>query len=97
MVLVQGPQKKYFMRMIDKKSRVFNGRNSGFIGLTSWDSPVIFPDEFFNEFMLIQFEDYEFYIPTKYDEILTKIYGDYMKLPAERDRIPHHNYKAYKL
>ena len=87
----------FFMRRIDNSSRVFNGRNSGFVGLTSWaDMPRIFPEEYFKELTQIKFENYMFYVPSRYDEVLTQIYGDYMKLPEEKDRVAHHNYKAYR-
>ena len=42
-----------------------------------------------------RFEQYYFSIPAGYDEILTRSYGDYMKLPPENERIGHHEYKAY--
>ena len=29
-------------------------------------------------------------IPNGYEQILTSIYGDYMKLPPENERFPHH-------
>ena len=35
------------------------------------------------------FEDTEFYIPQNADRILRNIYGDYMILPPENQRIPH--------
>ena len=35
---------------------------------------------------LFQFEDTAFYGPVKYDKILHRIYGDYMKLPPEEKR-----------
>jgi lipopolysaccharide cholinephosphotransferase len=37
----------------------------------------------------INFEDTEFYAPHNYDEYLKTIFGDYMKLPPEKDQIPH--------
>lgn len=38
----------------------------------------------------IRFEDTTFSIPEHYDEVLTSIYGDYMKLPPEEKREPSH-------
>ena len=35
---------------------------------------------------LVKFEDRMYYAPEKLDEYLTRIYGDYMKLPPEKDR-----------
>ena len=37
-----------------------------------------------------KFEGHDFYIPKDYDQYLTKIYGDYMKLPPEEKRKSHH-------
>lgn len=40
----------------------------------------------------VEFEGAMFRAPSKYDEYLRAIYGDYMKLPPEDKRIAHHNY-----
>ena len=42
-----------------------------------------------------EFEGGMFTIPEGYDAILTQVYGDYMKLPPEDQRIQQHHYKAY--
>lgn len=39
--------------------------------------------------ILVPFEDHYFYIPKNYDHYLKTIYGDYMKLPAEDQRVSH--------
>ena len=44
---------------------------------------------------LHKFEDTEFYIPEMYDEILTLEFGNYMKLPPENQREPHHVINTY--
>lgn len=44
----------------------------------------------------IPFEDIEVNAPANYDTILSNYYGEYMTLPPEKDRVPHHFYKAYK-
>lgn len=43
----------------------------------------------------IDFEGYKLPIPAGYDEILTNIYGDYMKLPPEEKRVTHHANKMF--
>ena len=43
----------------------------------------------------VEFEEYRFNIPVGYDEYLTSIYGDYMKLPDENNRVTRHNFKAF--
>ncbi len=37
----------------------------------------------------IKFEDALFYAPKDYDKYLKTVFGDYMKLPPEQERIPH--------
>ena len=44
----------------------------------------------------VPFEEYTFRIPRMYDKILKHIYGDYMKLPPENERVGHHDYQVYK-
>ena len=42
-----------------------------------------------------EFEGQLFNVPNKYDEWLTKFYGDYMKLPPKEKQNAHHNSKCY--
>lgn len=44
-----------------------------------------------------RFEDKEFLIPKEYDEVLRVAYGDYMQLPPEEDRVPHHHLTELKI
>lgn len=47
-------------------------------------------NDILDKFELHQFEDTEFFIPSAYDHILTKQYGDYMTLPDEVEQVPTH-------
>lgn len=44
----------------------------------------------FNNTVKFEFEGHHFPVPVNYDEVLTKVYGDYMKLPPEKERMSHH-------
>lgn len=73
---------------------------SNFVGCVVWLSggtKDIFKKEMFEEYELAPFEDAQFRIPKKYDEILKQMYGDYMQLPPEKDQVGHHDYVVYKL
>lgn len=47
------------------------------------------PIEYYGEPILLDFENEKFPAPCKYDFILEKLYGDYMKLPPEEERENH--------
>lgn len=42
-----------------------------------------------------EFEGRMFLIPEGYDELLRNMYGDYMKLPPESERVSNHDFKAW--
>lgn len=49
----------------------------------------------FDEYIDVPFENITVSMLKGYDECLTKFYGDYMKLPPEEQRVPHHGFTAY--
>lgn len=54
-----------------------------------------FKKEDFEESIFVEFERKKFRAPFQYDKILTTIYGDYMKLPPESDRVLKHQAKVW--
>lgn len=44
---------------------------------------TLFPVEWFDKVELHKFEDYEFYIPSSYDKILKKQFGNYLEYPKD--------------
>lgn len=49
----------------------------------------------FTNYQRTKFENIDVSIITRYDELLTSIYGDYMKLPPIEKQVSHHNFKAW--
>lgn len=90
--------KNIIQKRIEKLSRKYRYDESEYVGCFVWLSggiKDIFKKEWFCDYEMCQFEDYNFRVPKEYDKILTHIYGNYMELPPEKDRIGHHYYKAY--
>lgn len=57
--------------------------------------PLFFDSGIFENYILHTFEQTEFFVSERYDDLLRICFGDYMKLPPENQRIAHHNYKIY--
>jgi lipopolysaccharide cholinephosphotransferase len=50
-----------------------------------------FPEDMCGSYTKIQFCDYNFEVFSGYEEMLSRIYGDYMSLPPESERVCKHN------
>ena len=76
----------------DKLLRKYENSNAAsvrnFCGI--WQEREITEKSVFGDGLKIKFENLDVVIPQKYDDYLTKLYGDYMTLPPEEERIPHH-------
>lgn len=79
-----------YMGCVDKIKMV-KGAN-----LVSYEGPYgvgeIMPKQWFDETIELPFEGRTIQAPLKYDEILKRIYGDYMKMPPEEKRVSHHGH-----
>ena len=56
---------------------------------------LIFDGDIFDSLVEHIFENEKFLVSSKYHSILKQRYGDYMKLPPDNQRIPHHSFTAY--
>lgn len=91
--------KDYFQKHLAKLAGAKDYDESEFVGCAVWLSggeKDIFRREWFDDLVLVPFEQYQFRAPKDYDAVLRHTYGDYMQLPPEKDRIGHHYFTAYK-
>lgn len=76
-----------------KVAQRYDMRNDTDITKVTTDSMVgmrrTYPKETFASTQVVPFEDTEVTIPCGYDTILKTIYGNYMELPPENERVPH--------
>lgn len=94
--------KKYFVKKLNVKLERLDYCNSKYVGIAAWGGrpkdPLmkVMRKEWVEDTFLADFENYKFRISRYYDEILKLNYGDYLKLPPEKERTPHKIYKTYK-
>ncbi|EAK5529919.1 LicD family protein [Campylobacter lari] len=99
----------YFADIFDKQTMIFlkkwrlkytskNCKNVALcIGEWTELNKSIMPKEYFSGIVNLPFEDKIYPCMNGYDKHLKKYYGDYMKLPPAKYRIPSHTFKCYKL
>lgn len=91
--------KNFFQNRLQKLAGKKDYDASKYVGCVVWLSggyKDIFQKNWFDKTKKVSFEQYEFRVPEEYDAVLRHIYGDYMQLPPEKDRVGHHYYKAYR-
>jgi len=80
----------YLMAVINDQYEMLNKKKVYWSSDMDGNSHGIVPTELFENYVLYDFEKYKF-MGIKYaDRYLRMVFGDYMKLPPEDKRIPHH-------
>lgn len=89
---------KNICKKIDENAKLYSYKDYNLVADFTWgDNLTSFIDK--NELepsVDVYFEGYKMRAPKAWNEYLTRLYGNYMKLPPEEDRIPH-GFKAYKI
>ena len=88
----------------DRLFRKYSYENSKLIAnnASPWEQREVVSKEFYGEGVDGVFEGISVKLPQNYDAYLSSVYGDYMKLPPEEERVGHHYYtvididKTYK-
>lgn len=88
---------EYFLNKLESLKKSYNFENSKYVAEMTWDSGlVLYKKEWFVDTVLFDFEGLEVKAPVGYDEFLKCHYGNYMELPPETERVPHHEYRVYR-
>ena len=85
------------LKSINKYYGKFAAQKTAYCGIIcgAYRMREIMPTSIYEEYTEITFEGKSFRTIARYDEYLTKVYGDYMQLPPEDRRVTHHNFKAF--
>ena len=88
----------YYRNKLLGLEKQFNQGKSKYLGCVTWAmlKTEYYDCSWFEETIDMKFEELNVMVPKEYDKILTQNFGDYMKLPPEKDRIAHHYYRIVK-
>ena len=87
----------HLIEKIEKKNGKYDFDKSEYAGCLcgSYRLKEIMRKEVFSNYMDVPFEGGVFKGFRDYNDYLSRLYGDYMKLPSEDNRVTHHTFKAY--
>ncbi len=88
----------YLNKIMNKYSQKYNNKETKHVyenclGVYNSKHPWLRSD--FDQVISVPFEDHTVYIMKGYDDYLTCVYGDYMRLPPMEKRVSHHRFIAY--
>ncbi len=84
-------------KRINKIASKFSFETEDRSGIAVWGYGIkeVCPTAVFKEATEVIFEDRKYKSPKDFKTYLTHVYGDYMNLPPEKERVPQHNIKAF--
>lgn len=87
----------FFLDRFERLKDTYPLEGSRYVGCVVWEQ-VVRPMEkwHFESWEELEFEGISVKVPKDYDAILRMVYGDYMQLPPEESRVPHHEYELYR-
>ncbi|WP_150269424.1 LicD family protein [Paenibacillus tepidiphilus] len=88
---------EWILKKIDRFSSKYIYEDSDFVAVSvaGYGRKERIEKKYCTELKKMRFEDDFFYVPVYYEKYLKNLYGDYMKLPPENNRVSHHRYKAF--
>lgn len=85
----------FIAKKIASIGKQYRKNKTGFYGDLVGEHRVIIEAEIISSFTKLEFENNYFNVPVDYDKWLTLFFGNYMQLPPEDKRIPHHHFEVY--
>lgn len=84
------------LKRIDKIAQInIDRKDSKYCGaliILTYGKREIMETEWYSSSVVLPFEDHYYNAPSNYTEILSHLYGEYMELPPEEERVSHHNF-----
>ena len=90
---------QYILKKIDEKARIhekdLSAKYCGALVILMYGKREIMMTEWYADTIRLPFEGKSYCAPRDYDQVLTRLYGNYMELPPVEERVSHHYYKLY--
>ena len=89
-----------YCRKLNRVAKKYDFNKCSHVGVTTTTDHLLRernPKKIFAKTVYMQFEDMKLPGFSGYDHYLRHLYGDYMKLPPEDQRVGHHLFKAYQI
>lgn len=82
------------IKILDRIAQTYSYEDSEYIVNFSgaYGEREITKKEYFDEYLLTEFEGYKFRIPKGYHMLLKGLYGDYLQLPPKEKQVSHHSH-----
>lgn len=87
----------YFSKKLIATIKRFSNENTKRVGDFTGLHDAVYDREILENLTTAEFEGKFYKVPVRYDEFLRGLYGDYMQLPPEEERVPSHPYDIYEL
>ena len=84
--------KKRLYKKVKKLTQKYNNKKTNYYASYAgvYLGREVYPKSFFEKTTELYFENKKYMAPANYDAYLTQVYGDYMTIPPEEDRVGHH-------
>lgn len=89
--------KNFFAKKMAENAQIYNYKETGRVGNFTAYTVMLCEKEVFSSYIDWEFEGKFYKIPIGYDKWLRASYGDYMKIPPEKERKSTHIFEAYYL
>lgn len=88
---------RFFQKRVARLSKKYDYATAPYVACTTLASRIkyVYPHSDFDAVTQLIFEGTEFDVPAQYHRILTRTYGDYMKLPPIEQRVSNHLFDAF--
>ena len=93
---------KHYLSKVQKSTEniinKYTSEDYNYFAVINWftTGKKVYSKEWFSNTAALKFENLTLNVPSGYHELLSVIYGDYMKLPSEEERTSYHDYEIYR-